>query len=100
MGEKSVTITIAGRTYPIKVDAAEEAFVNDAADRINKRVSQLEKGFVVKDKQDLLALTALQFATQYLEAQTKVVDDKDGIVAGLTEVDTLLEAYLAKSRAV
>jgi cell division protein ZapA (FtsZ GTPase activity inhibitor) len=100
MGEKSVTITIAGRTYPIKVDSAEEAFVHDAADRINKRVSQLETGFVVKDKQDLLALTALQFATQYLEAQTKIVDDKDGIIARLTEVDDLLDAHLVKSRAV
>jgi cell division protein ZapA (FtsZ GTPase activity inhibitor) len=100
MGEKSVTITIAGRSYPIKVSATEETFVHDAAERINKRVSQLEEGFVVKDKQDLLALTALQFATQYLEAQTKVVDDKDGIMAGLTAVDDLLDAYLAKSHAV
>ncbi|MEO5641725.1 MAG: cell division protein ZapA [Bacteroidia bacterium] len=98
MGEKSVKITIAGRTYPIKVDAAEEAFVHDAAKSINERVDQLEKGFVVKDKQDLLALTALQIATQHLETQTKVVDDKDGIMASLTEIDELLDAHLAKSR--
>jgi cell division protein ZapA (FtsZ GTPase activity inhibitor) len=98
MGEKSVKISIAGRTYPIKVDATEEAFVNEAAELINKKVASLEKGFVVKDKQDLLALTALQFATQYLEAQTKVVDDKDGLIAQLIEVDDLLEAHLAKSR--
>ncbi|CAN5767125.1 hypothetical protein BH11BAC7_BH11BAC7_31460 [soil metagenome] len=98
MGEKSVKITIAGRTYPIKVDAAEEAFVHDAAKSINERVDQLEKGFVVKDKQDLLALTALQIATQQLETQTKVVDDKDGIMASLTEIDELLDAHLAKSR--
>lgn len=98
MGEKSVKITIAGRVYPIKVDAAEETFVHDAAKRINDRVSQLEKGFVVKDKQDLLALTALQFATQYLEAQTKVIDSKDGLMASLLEVEDLLDAHLAKSR--
>jgi hypothetical protein len=53
---------------------------------------------VVKDKQDLLALTALQFATQYLETQSNVVDDKDGLVAGLIEIDELLDAHLAKSR--
>ena len=98
MGEKSVRITIAGRVYPIKVDAAEEAFVHDAAKRINDRVSQLEKGFVVKDKQDLLALTALQFATQYLEAQTNVIDNKDGLMASLLEVEDLLDAHLARSR--
>jgi cell division protein ZapA len=98
MGEKSVKITIAGRVYPIKVDAAEEAYVHDAAKRINERVDQLEQGFVVKDKQDLLALTALQFATQYLESQTNVIDDKDGLIASLVEVDELLDAHLAKSR--
>ncbi len=98
MGEKSVKITIAGRTYPIKIDAAEEAYVHDAANSINERVDQLEKGFVVTDKQDLLALTALQFATQYLESQTKVVDDKDGLTASLIEIDELLDAHLAKSR--
>lgn len=98
MGEKSVKITIAGRVYPIKVDAAEEAYVHDAAKSINERVAQLEKGFVVKDKQDLLALTALQFATQYLESQNNVIDDKDGLIASLVEVDGLLDAHLAKSR--
>ncbi|CAN5164746.1 hypothetical protein BH09BAC5_BH09BAC5_28450 [soil metagenome] len=98
MGEKSVKITIAGRVYPIKIDAAEEAFVHDAAKRINERVAQLEQGFVVKDKQDLLALTALQFATQYLEAQTNVIDNKEGLLASLVEVDDILEAQLAKSR--
>ncbi len=98
MGEKSVKINIAGRIYPIKVDTTEEAFVNEAAELINKRVTSLEKGFVVKDKQDLLALTALQFATQYLESQTKVYEDKEGLLAQLTEVDDLLDAQLAKSR--
>ncbi len=98
MGEKSVKITIAGRVYPIKVDATEESFVHDAAKRINERVDQLEKGFVVKDKQDLLALTALQFATQYLESKNNIIDDKDGLIAGLVELDELLDASLTKSR--
>jgi cell division protein ZapA len=98
MGEKSVKITIAGRIYPIKVDVNEEAFVHDAAKRINERVSQLEKGFVVKDKQDLLALTALQFATQYLEAKDKTIDNKEDLLAGILEVEALIDLHLAKSR--
>jgi cell division protein ZapA len=98
MGEKSVKINIAGRTYPITVEAREEAFVFEAAKRINARVAQLESSFAVQDKQDLLAMTALQFATQYLEAQPKANDDTAGIIAGLEEVDALLDAHLARSR--
>jgi cell division protein ZapA len=99
MGEKSVKITIAGRTYPLTVEAKEEAFVHDAAKRINERIARLETQFSVKDKQDLLAMTALQFATQYLEAQTKVIDDKDGLLAALSDVDALLDAHPGRSRA-
>jgi len=43
MGEKSVKINLAGRIYPIKVDTTEEAFVNEAAELINKRVTSLER---------------------------------------------------------
>jgi cell division protein ZapA (FtsZ GTPase activity inhibitor) len=99
MGEKSVKITIAGRTYPLTVEAREESFVQDAAKRINERISQLEARFSVQDKQDLLAMTAIQFATQYLEAQSKVIDDKEGLLASLTEVDELLDAQLGRSKA-
>lgn len=99
MGEKSVKITIAGRVYPITIEAKEETYVLDAAKRINERVSKLESQFSVKDKQDLLAMTALQFATQYLEAQSKVLDDKDGLLAVLSDVDALMDAHLGRSKA-
>ena len=99
MGEKSVKINIAGRSYPIKVDAAEEAFVLDAAKRINERVDQIAAGFIVKDKQDLLALTALQFVSQYLETQAQAID-QEGLLASLSEVDELMDAHLTRSRAV
>ncbi|HTL80197.1 MAG TPA: cell division protein ZapA [Bacteroidia bacterium] len=99
MGEKSVKITIAGRTYPIKIEAKEEAFAVEAAKRINEKVANLQSKFQVQDKQDLLAMTALQFATQYLEAKSKMLDDPDALVAQLNEVDSLLDAHLSASKA-
>ena len=99
MGEKSVKITIAGRTYPLTVEAREEAFVQDAAKRINDRVARLEAQFSVKDKQDLLAMTALQFATQYLEAKSSGIEDKDGLIAALSDLDALMDAHLGRSKA-
>ena len=99
MGEKSVKISIAGRLYPITVDSKEETYVYDAANRINERVARLETQFAVKDKQDLLAMIALQFATQYLEAQNNVIPDKDHLMAALSELDSLMEAHLGKVKA-
>ena len=93
MSEKSVKITIAGRTYPLTVDAKEEQSVLDAAKRINERVTQLEETYLVKDKQDLLAMTALQFASQYLDNKPKTKDNQEEIIANLTKVQGLIDSY-------
>ncbi len=95
MSEKSVKITIAGRTYPLTVDAKEEQAVMDAAKRINERVAQLEKTYLVKDKQDLLAMTALQFASQYLDSKSKSIDNQDDVIGNLTHLHGLMDSFLA-----
>lgn len=95
MSEKSVKITIAGRTYPLTVDAKEEQSVLDAAKRINERVALLEKTYLVKDKQDLLAMTALQFASQYLDNKSKTIDSQDEIISNLTHTHGLIDTFLA-----
>ena len=65
MGElNSVKISIGNRTYPIRVTKEEEAKVLEAVQAINKRLKELENSYAVKDKQDLLAMCALQFATE------------------------------------
>lgn len=95
MSEKSVKITIAGRTYPLTVDAKEEKAVMDAAKRINDRVAQLETTYLVKDKQDLLAMTALQFASQYLDNKSKSIDNQDDVIGNLNQLHTLMDSFLS-----
>lgn len=63
---QSIKVSIAGRNYPLTVNAQEEEFVRKAASRINDVILSLQENFSVKDKQDLLAMTALQIATQSL----------------------------------
>ena len=64
MAKVSVKVVVAGRTYPISVDAPErEKIINAAAD-INKAIKMLKDNYAVKDMQDLLAMTALQLASK------------------------------------
>lgn len=59
-----IKVTIAGRVYPIKVkDAKEEEGMRKAAKKINDLVTDFEKNYAVSDKQDVLAMSALQFAS-------------------------------------
>lgn len=95
MSEKSIKVTICGRSYPLTVNTAEEARVNEAAKLISDRVDQLEKAYLVKDKQDLLAMVALQFASQYLESKSGSIENQESLLNNLNKIDRLLEEGLS-----
>jgi cell division protein ZapA len=69
MSEMSIKVTIAGRIYPITVKPDEEEKVRDAAKRVDDNLKSLQSNYAVKDKQDLLAMTALQFASKSLDEE-------------------------------
>jgi cell division protein ZapA len=59
-----IKVTIAGRVYPIKVNSVnEEEGMRKAANHINDLVAKFEQNYAVSDKQDVLAMCALQFAS-------------------------------------
>ena len=61
---ETIHIDIAGRNYPLSIPQSERAQVNAAADRVNEQVEKFRKQFEVEDRIDLLAMTALQFASK------------------------------------
>ena len=67
MSEHSIKVTIGGRIYPITVKSEEEEIVRKAAEKVDKNLKHLQQNYAVKDKQDLLAMTALELATKLME---------------------------------
>ena len=67
MDELSIKISIAGRTYPLTIDRNEEELIRKAAKDIDEKVRTFQQNYAVKDKQDLLAMTALQMASGALK---------------------------------
>ena len=80
MSSLSIKVNIAGRTYPLTIAREEEEMIRKAAAEINKNIDLLKQSYAVKDNQDLLAMTALQFATKSVEEIDSVEYEK------LTEV--------------
>ena len=76
MSSLSIKVTIAGRTYPLTIDRNEEEVIRKAAAEINKNIESLKSNYAVKDVQDLLAMTALQFATKNVENLNSIEYDK------------------------
>lgn len=94
MAELSIKVTIAGRIYPLTVKREEEETVRKAAKRINDRIKDYEDNYSVRDKQDLLAMCGLQFATQNLQLEEKTLNEDIGISEKLHEMDALISNYL------
>ena len=61
---QKIKLSIAERVYPLSVPQGEEAILREAAKSINAMVEHFEKNYAVKDKQDVLAMCALQVAVQ------------------------------------
>lgn len=96
MEKLKINIVIAGRNYPLSVSSTkEEEGMRKAAKSINKLISLFEQNYAVSDKQDVLAMCALQFASKLeitslqKNSTNKEVFDK---IKSLTElVDDQLE---------
>ena len=60
MNESSIQVTIAGRTYPLTVAEGEAMRVREAAGKIDELVQRFQRDYGVSDRQDLIAMAALQ----------------------------------------
>ena len=92
MSELSIKVTIAGRIYPIMAKAEEEEIVRAAAKSVDDNIKHLQENYAVKDKQDLLAMTALQMAKKLQEHSTKQSESVD--TGELDAIEKLIDSML------
>ncbi len=96
MGEISIKINIADRVYPLKVNMEEEEIIRRAAKLINDRIKDYQENYAVRDKQDLLSMCVLHYATSALKADKKVSVDDTEIAEKVYEIDYLLSNFFDK----
>lgn len=95
MEEKlKIKISIAERIYPLTVDASQEEGLRSASKKIDMMIKQFEENYAVRDKQDVLAMCALQFASQVEQKQIDKAMDGDKTIDRLQKINALLDHYL------
>lgn len=98
MSEKlKIKLSIANRVYPLTIDPKQEEGLRKAAQKIDAMIKQFEQSYSVRDKQDVLAMCALQFASQ---SEQKVIDKdnlSDEVQHKLEALDVLLKNHLTTS---
>ena len=66
-----IKLSIANRVYPLTIHPNQEEGLRKAAQKIDTMIKKFEQSYSVRDKQDVLAMCALQFASQ---VEQKVID--------------------------
>ncbi len=95
MSEKlKIKLSIGDRVYPLTIDPEQEEGLRRAAKNIGELSKKFEENFAVRDKQDVLAMCALQFASK-LERQTLDESEEVRVVAErLRALDVLVASKL------
>ena len=96
MSEKlKIKLSIANRVYPLTIDPSQEEGLRKAAQKIDNMIKQFEQSYSVRDKQDVLAMCALQFASQ---TEQNVIDTdnlNEEVDQKLRALDQLLKEHLS-----
>ena len=95
MDEKlKIKISIADRVYPLTVDFSQEEGLRSASRKIDAMIKQFEENYAVRDKQDVLAMCALQFASQVEQKQIDNIINGEETIERLNKINLLLDEYL------
>ncbi len=98
MNEKlKIKISIADRVYPLTVDYSQEEALRVASKKIDAMIKQFEQNYAVRDKQDVLAMCALQFASQIEQKTIDTVSVSEDTQNKLLDINELLTQYLERS---
>ncbi len=90
-----IKVTIGDRVYPLTIKSeGEEEGIRKAVKKINDLIKKFEENYEVRDKQDVLAMCALQFAS--LQEVKSIYNEQDAhkIENKLKEMSAILDTHL------
>ncbi|MDC7999788.1 cell division protein ZapA [Aequorivita todarodis] len=90
-----IKLSIADRVYPLTINPSQEEGLRLASKKIEEMIKKFEQSYAVRDKQDVLAMCALQFAAQVEQKQIDKSSDTQETEAKLQALDRLLQEQLS-----
>tara|TARA_B100000927_G_scaffold53888_1_gene40838 strand:+ start:780 stop:1073 length:294 start_codon:yes stop_codon:yes gene_type:complete len=89
-----IKLNVADRVYPLTISPDQEASLRASAKKIEMMTKQLENNYAVRDKQDVLAMCALQYAAQ-LENQLENKNMESETSKKVNELIEIIELHLS-----
>ena len=95
MEEKlKIKLSIADRVYPLPIDPRQEEGLRKAAKNIENLAKKFEQNYAVRDKQDVLAMCALQFASKIEQGGINESEDLKASLERLKALQELVDSKL------
>lgn len=85
----NINVAIGDRSYPLVVSTEQEEAIRKAAKSLNEKMLVFRENYAVTDKVDLLAMAALEFATENAVPEPPSVGDAQGQALGVEELAAL-----------
>ena len=92
--KQRIKITVADRVYPLTVLPNQEEVLRKASKSIEEMIKQFEENYAVQDKQDVLAMCALQFASKLEQTKGHVESEQTSSIIKLEDLNIQLAEYL------
>lgn len=71
----STSVSVCGRSYPIRVREGEVALIQSVAKMINEKIREFQSTYKKRDLQDCMAMTLLTYAMENAETSKSSVND-------------------------
>lgn len=91
---RQITVLIAGRPYPLKIKADDEATIRKIVKDLNEKVNHFQLTYPNRDKQDCLGLVLLTYAVDLFKTGDATTQEQDQL-AQLSKIDQLLDQLLS-----
>jgi len=78
----------------MKIERKSEEYIRNAVKKIEERLKFYEDNYEIKDKQDLLAMCLIEYASKFETVNNKKVVEDDGLTEKLAELDAILTSNI------
>ena len=91
-----IKVSIAGRNYPLTIDRKSEEGIRKAGKDVRDVVEKFESNYAVNDKQDVLAMCALQFASDIQSKRISKIERNEEIIGRVKKITEKIKSVNCK----
>lgn len=92
---RTITVVIAGRPYPLRVKESDEASLRRMVAEINAKFNEFQVNYGNRDKQDCLVMTLLTYASELRTFQQATTSELGGELTNrFVALEQLLDSML------